>query len=97
VILLDEPSSGIAQRESEALVPLLLRIREQTQASLVVIEHDIPLVSGIADRMIAMDQGSVIATGRPADVLTHPLVIESYLGTSEAAISRSGTIPASID
>ena len=46
VLLLDEPSSGIAQRETEALGPLLLRIREQTGASLLVIEHDMPLITG---------------------------------------------------
>jgi branched-chain amino acid transport system ATP-binding protein len=89
VILLDEPSSGIAQRETEALVPMLLRIREETGASLVVIEHDMPLVRSISDRMIAMDQGSVIAEGDPDSVLSAPQVIESYLGTSAAAIERS--------
>src|SRR5207244_10435810 len=57
VILLDEPSSGIAQRETEALVPMLLRIRDETNASLVVIEHDMPLIRAISDRLVAMDQG----------------------------------------
>ncbi|MEY2451075.1 MAG: hypothetical protein QOD92_649 [Acidimicrobiaceae bacterium] len=89
VILLDEPSSGIAQRETEALVPMLLRIRDATGASLVVIEHDMPLVRAISDRIIAMDQGSVIAEGDPASVLSAPQVIESYLGTSAEAIERS--------
>jgi branched-chain amino acid transport system ATP-binding protein len=89
VILLDEPSSGIAQRETEALVPMLQRIREATGASLVVIEHDMPLIRAISDRLIAMDQGSVIAEGDPASVLSAPQVIESYLGTSAEAIERS--------
>jgi branched-chain amino acid transport system ATP-binding protein len=89
VILLDEPSSGIAQRETEALGPMLLRIREQTEASLVVIEHDMPLVRSISDRLIAMDQGTVIAEGTPVEVLTAPQVVESYLGTSAEAIERS--------
>jgi len=89
VILLDEPSSGIAQRETEALVPMLLRIRDETGSSLVVIEHDMPLIRAIADRMIAMDQGGVIAQGHPDDVLAAPQVIESYLGTSAEAIERS--------
>jgi branched-chain amino acid transport system ATP-binding protein len=89
VILLDEPSSGIAQRETEALGPMLLRIREQTGASLVVIEHDMPLVRSISNRLIAMDQGAVIAEGSPDDVLTAPQVVESYLGTSAEAIERS--------
>jgi ABC-type branched-subunit amino acid transport system ATPase component/sugar phosphate permease len=91
VILLDEPSSGIAQREVEALAPLLLRLRDEMGAALVVIEHDIPLVSGISDRLIALDQGRVLVTGTPADVLLHPEVVRSYLGTDAAALARSGT------
>ena len=87
VILLDEPSRGIAQREVEALAPVLRRLRDEMGAELVVIEHDIPLVSDVSDRLIALDQGRVIATGPPADVLAHPDVVESYLGTSSAAIS----------
>ncbi|HEU4841631.1 MAG TPA: ATP-binding cassette domain-containing protein [Ilumatobacteraceae bacterium] len=91
VILLDEPSSGIAQREAEALAPVLRRLRDEMGAALVVIEHDIPLVSSIADRLVALDVGKVIATGPPPEVLVDPRVVESYLGTSSAAISRSGT------
>jgi ABC-type branched-subunit amino acid transport system ATPase component/MFS family permease len=89
VILLDEPSSGIAQRESEALAPLLRRIRDETGASLVVVEHDIPLVRAVADRIVAMDRGAIIANGTPDDVLAHPAVVTSYLGVDAVAIDRS--------
>ena len=89
VILLDEPSSGIAQREVEALAPLLERIRTETGASLIVIEHDMPLLRQVSDRLVAMDQGAVIATGRPDAVLADPLVVESYLGPDETAVNRS--------
>ncbi len=92
VILLDEPSSGIAQKEVEALVPVLLRIRDETGASLVVIEHDMPLLRSVSDRMVAMDQGAVIATGDPTEVLAAPEVVESYLGTTTDAIERSGAV-----
>jgi branched-chain amino acid transport system ATP-binding protein len=92
VILLDEPSSGIAQKETEALGPMLRRIRDETGASLVVIEHDMPLVRSVSDRMVAMDQGRIIAAGDPDAVLSDPLVVESYLGTTEAAIQRSGAL-----
>ncbi len=90
VILLDEPTSGIAQREVEALAPVIRRLRDEMGASLVIVEHDIPFVSEVSDRLLALEQGQVIVTGPPADVLAHPDVIESYLGTSGAAITRSG-------
>ncbi|HWL66242.1 MAG TPA: ATP-binding cassette domain-containing protein, partial [Actinomycetota bacterium] len=90
VILFDEPSSGIAQREAEALAPLLSKIRDDTGAALVVIEHDIPLVTSISDRMVALDLGRVIAEGSPRDVVRDPAVVTSYLGTNDAAITRSG-------
>src|SRR6185503_8822432 len=82
VILFDEPSSGIAQREAEALGPVLLRIREETGASLLVIEHDMPLITGIADRIVALDLGSVVVDGDADTVLNHPQVVASYLGSS---------------
>ncbi|MFZ4717927.1 MAG: MFS transporter [Ilumatobacteraceae bacterium] len=91
MVLLDEPSGGIAQREVEALAPVLRRLRDEMGASLLVIEHDIPLVSSISDRLVALDQGAVITSGRPSDVLDHPDVIESYLGNNAAARARSGT------
>jgi ABC-type branched-subunit amino acid transport system ATPase component/sugar phosphate permease len=90
VLLFDEPSSGIAQRETEALGPLLMRIREQTGASLLVIEHDMPLITSISDRMIALDLGTVIAEGTPKEVVNHPRVVSSYLGTTDEVINRSG-------
>jgi branched-chain amino acid transport system ATP-binding protein len=91
VILFDEPSSGIAQRETEALGPLLVRIREATGASLLVIEHDMPLITGVADRMLALDLGAVVTTGLPDEVVNHPAVVAAYLGTTDAVINRSGT------
>jgi branched-chain amino acid transport system ATP-binding protein len=90
VLMLDEPSGGVAQRETEALGPLLLRVRDFTGCSILVIEHDMPLLSSICDRMIALELGAVIAEGTPKEVLEHPQVIESYLGTDERAIARSG-------
>ncbi|HEY5012772.1 MAG TPA: MFS transporter [Acidimicrobiia bacterium] len=91
VLLLDEPSSGIAQREAEALGPLLLRIRDETGASLLVIEHDVPLLLSIADRIVALDLGEVVTDGSPSEVVNDPRVVASYLGTTEAAIARSGS------
>jgi ABC-type branched-subunit amino acid transport system ATPase component/ABC-type branched-subunit amino acid transport system permease subunit len=92
VVLLDEPAGGIAQREVEALAPLVLRIRDATGASLVIVEHDIPLIEAVADRLMAMDQGRVIAVGSPKAVLADPEVIASYLGSEAAAVRRSGKV-----
>jgi branched-chain amino acid transport system ATP-binding protein len=90
LMMLDEPSAGVAQRETEALGPLLRRIRDHTGAAMLVIEHDMPLLSGLCDRLVAMELGAVITTGPPAEVLEHPAVVASYLGTDAAAINRSG-------
>jgi branched-chain amino acid transport system ATP-binding protein len=90
LMLLDEPSAGVAQRETEALGPLLRRVRDHTGAAMLVIEHDMPLLSGLCDRLVAMELGSVIVDGSPTEVLEHPAVIASYLGTDAAAINRSG-------
>ena len=90
VLMLDEPSGGVAQKETEALGPLLRRIQDRTGCSILIIEHDMPLLSGLCDRLVALELGGVIAEGPPADVLAHPAVIASYLGTDETAIQRSG-------
>jgi ABC-type branched-subunit amino acid transport system ATPase component/MFS family permease len=92
VVLLDEPSTGIAQRESEALAPLLLRLRDELGATLLVIEHDMALITAVADRLVALDRGLVIADGPSAAVLHDPVVVSSYLGDNAAAIGRSGAL-----
>jgi len=93
VLLLDEPSSGIAQGESEALGSLILALRNHLGCTLVVVEHDIPLLMGLSTRVIAMDTGRVIADGSPDEVRSNPLVVTSYLGGDIAAIERSGAAP----
>ncbi len=90
VLLLDEPSSGLAQKETEALAPVLTDLRDQTGAALIVIEHDIPLISAVSDELVALELGQVVTRGRPQDVINHPAVVEGYLGSSEAVIRRSG-------
>lgn len=90
MLLLDEPSSGIAQRECEALGELLLDIRERTGTTMVVIEHDMPLVSSIADELVCLHLGRVIARGTPEAVLNDESVLASYLGSDDATVRRSG-------
>ena len=92
VLLLDEPSSGIAQAEAESLGPLLKRIRFETGCSIIVIEHDMPLISAVADELVALERGRVVTRGLPAEVLEDERVVEAYLGTSTEAVNRSGSL-----
>jgi ABC-type branched-subunit amino acid transport system ATPase component len=91
VLLLDEPSSGIAQRETEALGPLLKRIQAETGCAMLIIEHDMPLITSVSDEIIALDLGRVLVRGTPAEVTSDPAVITSYLGGDLSAIERSGS------
>ncbi len=93
VLCLDEPTAGVAQRETEAFGPLILELRRELGASMLVIEHDMPLIMGISDRVYCLETGAVIAEGLPDEIRNHPSVIASYLGTDERAIARSGATP----
>ena len=94
VLLLDEPSSGVAQRETEALGPLLKDMQRATQCSIVIIEHDMPLISAVSDEIIALDLGRVVTRGSPSAVLSDARVVASYLGDDVGVIQRSGRVPA---
>jgi ABC-type sugar transport system ATPase subunit len=89
VLCRDEPTAGLAQRETEKFGPLLLAIREELSASMIIIEHDMPLIMAMSDRVYCLELGVVIAEGTPSAVRDDPLVIASYLGTDERAIQRS--------
>ena len=90
MLCLDEPTAGIAQRESEAFGPLILRVREELDASLLVIEHDLAVVMAISDRLYCLETGRIIGEGPPERVRRDPAVVASYLGTDDLVVERSG-------
>jgi ABC-type branched-subunit amino acid transport system ATPase component/ABC-type branched-subunit amino acid transport system permease subunit len=92
VLCLDEPTAGVAQRETEAFGPLIKEVRRELGASMLVIEHDMPMIMGISDRVYCLEAGRIIAEGLPAEIRRDPAVVASYLGTDERAIARSGAV-----
>ena len=83
LLCLDEPTAGVAQRESEAFGPLILRVCAELHASMLVIEHDMPLAMGISDRVYCLEAGRVIAAGMPHEIRQDDKVIASYLGLAD--------------
>jgi ABC-type branched-subunit amino acid transport system ATPase component len=92
VLLLDEPTAGIAQREAEAFEPLLRRLQQLTGATICLVEHDVPLVLSLCERLVVMEAGRVVSAGRPDDVVADPAAVAAYLGASEEALARSGLV-----
>jgi branched-chain amino acid transport system ATP-binding protein len=80
LLLLDEPAAGMNPHETHEITELIGKLRDDAGYSILVIEHDMHVVEGISDRVIALDHGIKIAEGLFDEVATHPLVIEAYLG-----------------
>jgi ABC-type branched-subunit amino acid transport system ATPase component len=92
LLLLDEPTAGIAQREAEAFIPLLRRIHEVTDTTIVLVEHDVPLVFELCSTVIVMELGQVVVAGPPEQVRADPKALAAYLGASDEALMASGPL-----
>ncbi len=85
LLLLDEPSSGLNVEETEDMAFWIEDISRDLGITVIMVEHDMTLVSRVSDRVMAMNQGRVLAMGSAAEVQRHPAVVEAYIGTPAAA------------
>ena len=92
LLLLDEPTAGIAQREAEAFIPLLHRIHDVADTTIVLVEHDVPLVFELCSTVIVMELGQVVAAGPLDQVRADPKALAAYLGASDEALLASGPV-----
>lgn len=92
LLLLDEPSSGLNVEETEDMAFWIQDIKHELGITVLMVEHDMTLVSKVSDRVLAMNQGEVLAMGTPREVQTHPGVIEAYLGSVDdmSSLRREG-------
>jgi ABC-type branched-subunit amino acid transport system ATPase component len=92
LLLLDEPTAGIAQREAEAFIPLLRRLHQVADTTIVLVEHDVPLVFELCTSVVVMELGRVVASGPSEAVRADSAALAAYLGASDEALMASGPV-----
>lgn len=90
LLLLDEPTAGIAQREAEAFAPLLRQLREVADCTIVLVEHDVPMVFALCSKVVVLEAGKVVSEGTPDQVSRDPRALAAYLGASAEAMAITG-------
>jgi branched-chain amino acid transport system ATP-binding protein len=84
LLVLDEPMAGMNQEEKEYMARFILDVREASGITVLMIEHHMDVVASLCDRMVVLNYGEMIASGKPKEVLSEPRVIEAYLGKGRA-------------
>jgi len=90
LLLLDEPAAGMNPAETHEITELIGRLRDERGVAILVIEHDMHVVAGVSDRVVALDHGIKIAEGGFDEVASHPAVVEAYLGRDPESLSDAG-------
>ena len=80
LLLLDEPAAGMNPQETHELMEMIAFIRKEFDVTILLIEHDMKLVMGICEKILVLDYGRVIASGKPEEIRANPQVIKAYLG-----------------
>ena len=83
ILLLDEPAAGMNPKETEDLMNTIKLIRDKFGIAVLLIEHDMKLVLGICERLVVLNYGQILASGKPTEVINNPQVVEAYLGKEE--------------